>query len=168
MHKLSDDDIEAVVGDKIAQKYSTLQLKATSKGAYSNVIWTSKNPEVAKVDEKSGKIEAVSEGKTVITATANGLSADCTLYVKKCAVNFDFGSVSADNLQVGTKGAGRSYKIKADVVGPTKKIIWSSSDKSVATVSGGKVTGKKNGTVTITATHDGKVGKHNVEVLEVA
>lgn len=164
--KINKSEATIYCGDKIAQKYSTLQLKATSKGAYSNVIWTSKNPEVAKVDEKSGKIEAVSEGKTVITATANGLSADCTLYVKKCAVNFDFGSVSADNLQVGTKGAGRSYKIKADVVGPTKKIIWSSSDKSVATVSGGKVTGKKNGTVTITAEANGAKAECKVNVID--
>ncbi|MBQ2117355.1 MAG: carbohydrate binding domain-containing protein, partial [Lachnospiraceae bacterium] len=164
--KINKSEATIYCGDKIAQKYSTLQLKATSKGAYSNVIWTSKNPEVAKVDEKSGKVEAVSEGKTVITATANGLSADCTLYVKKCAVNFDFGSINADNLQVGTKGAGRSYKIKADVVGPTKKIIWSSSDKSVATVSGGKVTGKKNGTVTITAEANGAKAECKVNVID--
>ena len=47
-----------------------------------------------------------------------------------------------------------------------KKVTWSTSDDSVATVSDGKVTGKKEGTATITATAGGKSAACTVTVVK--
>ena len=54
-------------------------------------------------------------------------------------------------LQVGETGT-LSATVTADNFVGNKSVTWSSSDESVATVASGKVTGLKNGTVTITAT----------------
>ena len=63
-------------------------------------------------------------------------------------------TVSAANVKISSKKKtmykGYTYLLK--VTGTSKKVIWSSSDKSKATVSSkGKVYAKKNGKVTITA-----------------
>lgn len=64
---------------------------------------------------------------------------------------------------------GESKTVKAYVY-PTnatnKNVAWSSSDNSVATVSGGKITGAKAGAVTVTATSGGKSATVNVVVRE--
>lgn len=48
-----------------------------------------------------------------------------------------------------------SEKLKAKVVGKKKTVKWTTSDKSIATVKNGKVTGKKAGKAIITATANG-------------
>ena len=61
---------------------------------------------------------------------------------------------------------GKSETIVAIVNSNNKTITWTSSNKSIATVSGGIVKGIKNGTVTITAkTGDGKTATCKVVVL---
>ena len=61
---------------------------------------------------------------------------------------------------------GRSMALKADLKGTASKISWKSSDTKIATVdSNGKVTTKKAGQVTITATAAGKSAKCTVTVL---
>lgn len=59
-----------------------------------------------------------------------------------------------------TLEVGKSQTLK--VTGTKQKITWTSSEKSVATVKNGKVTAKKVGTTTITATVNKK--KYNCEV----
>ena len=60
---------------------------------------------------------------------------------------------------------GSSKTIKATVTGKSKKVTWKSSNTSVATVnSGGKITGKKAGTATITAKANGTTAKCKVTV----
>jgi hypothetical protein len=62
-----------------------------------------------------------------------------------------------------TLGVGSTYKLK--VKGTSKKVTWSSSDKSIAKVnSKGKVTAVKKGTVTITAKVGNKKYKCKVKV----
>lgn len=50
------------------------------------VTWTSDKPEIASVDN-SGKVKAVAKGTAIITATANGKSAICTVTVKDDKTN---------------------------------------------------------------------------------
>ena len=59
---------------------------------------------------------------------------------------------------------GASYQLYVDRA--TQSISWSSSDKSVATVSNGKVTAKKAGKTTITAKHGKTSLKCNVTVVK--
>ena len=128
---------------------NTLQLKATVKGATKDVVWESSDIDVATVDAK-GKVTSVSEGTTTITATANGKTASCTVTVRESSI-----ALNMDTMQLSNKGTGSSIKLTPAIVGSKKTVKWVSSDKTIATVSGGKVTGKKSGTATITATANG-------------
>lgn len=128
---------------------NTLQLKATIKGATKDVVWESSDTNVATVDAK-GKVTSVSAGTATITATANGKSANCTVTVKESNI-----VLNMDSMQLSNKGTGSSMKLTPTIIGSRKNVKWVSSDKTIATVSGGKVTGKKSGTATITATANG-------------
>lgn len=128
---------------------NTLQLKATVKGATKDVVWESSDTNVATVDAK-GKVTSVSAGTTTITATANGKSASCTITVKESSI-----ALNMDTMQLSNKGTGSSMKLTPAIIGSKKTVKWVSSDKTIATVSNGKITGKKSGTATITATANG-------------
>lgn len=62
---------------------------------------------------------------------------------------------------------GKTYQLKASVIGKSKRVMWKSLNASVATVStSGKVTAKRTGTVTITATANSVVAKCKVMVKQ--
>ena len=138
---------------------NTVQLKATVKGASKTTTWMSEDESIATVDDK-GKVTSVGEGTTNIVATANGKSAYCQVTVKNSSI-----SLNMDSMQLSTKGNGSSIKLTPSIVGSKKSVKWTTSDKSVATVSGGKVTGKKEGTATITATANGVSAACEVTVV---
>ena len=138
-----------------------LQLKATVKGADQNTMWRSSNKKVAVVDPDTGKVTAVSAGTADITATANGVSSSCKITVKDNTL-----SLNLDTMLLSTKGAGSTVRLVPTVAGANKKVAWTSSDTSVATVKGGKVTGKKTGEAEITATANGVSAKCRVRVEE--
>ena len=113
------------------------------------ITWTSSDESVATVDE-NGVVMGVKCGTAVITATADGVSSQCTVTVKQLATSVKL-NATAKTLYTGT------YTTLKATVSPTdttnKKVRWSSSDSRVATVSQtGKVVAKKRGTCTITAT----------------
>lgn len=139
---------------------STIKLKATAKGANKDVVWESSDTDVAVVDN-TGTVNSVSEGKAEITATANGKSASCMVTVLESSISLDL-----DSLQVSTKGAGSSIKVIPAITGSKKSVKWTTSDKTIAAVSGGKVTGKKTGTATITATANGVSASCVVTVID--
>ncbi len=141
---------------------NSVQLKATVKGASKDTAWSSSDEKVATVDQK-GKVTAVSQGQTIITATANGRSAICPITVQNSSIILD-----TESVQLGTKGVGSSIKLIPTVVGAKKAVKWESSDKSVATVSGGKVTGKNSGTAMIIATANGVSATCEVRVVKDA
>ena len=117
------------------KKTYTLKLKGTKKKAK----WSSSNKSVATVTSK-GKVTAKKKGTATITAKVGSKKYTCKITVKPAQI-----SKSTITLY-----KGRSYTLK--VLGATQKVKWSSSNKSVATVSStGKVTAKKKGTATITA-----------------
>ena len=139
-------------------KGGTVTLKATitpSNATNQTLTWTSSNSKVAKVSS-SGKVTAVKNGTATITCkSSNGKTATCKITVKNIPVTgitLDKTSVLADR--------GVVFTIKA-TFSPTnatnKDITWTTSDKSVATVSSsGKVTAVGSGICKITAkTKDG-------------
>lgn len=137
-----------------------VQLKATVSGASKEVQWQSLNPAVALVDEK-GRVTSVKAGGAVILATANGKSAACVVTVKENSILLDM-----DSMQLSTKGKGSSIKLTPTIVGTGKSVKWTTSDKTVATVAGGKVTGKNTGTAVITATANGVSATCEVTVIK--
>lgn len=150
---------------------NTITLTAKVNGATkkaTDVVWSSSDTSVAKVvqDTKGrGVVTSVDgengkAGEAVITARVNGRTASCKVTVLESTI-----SLNVDSMQLSTKGAGGSIKLVPTVVGSKKTVMWTSSDKTVATVSGGKVTGKKEGTATVTANANGVETICNVTVL---
>lgn len=116
--------------------------------------WTSSDSSVVSVST-SGAIYAHKGGKaTIKVTTANNLTASCTVTVKVDSTGV---KLNKTNL---TMGVGDKFTLKG-TISPSdatdKKLTWSTSDKKIVTVSGGKLTAKKAGTAKITVkTSNGK------------
>jgi uncharacterized protein YjdB len=142
----------------------TYQLKATvspSDATNPSVKWASSNTKVAKVDA-NGKVTSVKKGTAVITATAadgSGKKASCTItvatstktIVQKVSLNTSKATITIYQ----NESFGKSLQLEA-TVSPSKAsnpaVSWSSSNTSVATVSGtGRVVSKGVGEAIITA-----------------
>ncbi|MCI9547132.1 MAG: Ig domain-containing protein [Lachnospiraceae bacterium] len=117
--------------------------------AIGKVEYISSNPRVVKVNSK-GKVTPVYRGSAKITIKAKG---NKEYYPAQRTVKLTVGRAKINKKQVSLNN-GESAKLKVSKV--AKKIRWSSSDRSVASVDKkGVVTAKKKGSAVITA----KVGK---------
>ena len=153
---------------------STLTATITPDNASNKSInWESGNTGVATVDT-SGKVTAVAQGTTTITATAadgSGKSAECSVTVKEAA-NVPVESVSLDKTSLGLT-EGETTQLTATVEpedASNKNVTWESSNTNVATVNNGEVTAVSAGTATITVTtvDGGKTDTCTVTVREEA
>ena len=114
------------------------------------VTWKSSDAAVASVDA-NGKVTGVKAGEATITVTTEdgGKTATCKVTVKPNLVSEI--TLAALAIYVGESKA-ITATVKPDDA-TNKALTWKSSDESIATVDNtGKVTGKKIGTTTITAT----------------
>lgn len=135
------------------------------------VTWESSDPEVATVDE-NGKITALKEGTTKITATAeeNGVkfTDECTVTVKE--IKMDSIVIDSADFEL---GLGREKQLNVNFypedTTDDRTITWKSSNPEVATVDeNGVVKAVKIGTAVITATTaDGKTNTVEVTVKEI-
>lgn len=121
-----------------------------------SMTWTIANPNIARVEAEGisdAKVTGVTPGTTMLLGTASdgGFTVACLIRVNPKPV--------ANNTKVTVSPTtkflkvGKSFYVTAAVTGTSnKKVKWSTSKKSVATVSsGGKVKGKKIGTAYIKA-----------------
>ncbi len=124
----------------------TKQIKATTAPANKALTWKSSDKSVAKVSS-SGKVTALKNGTATITASFkyNGKTYKDTykLTVKKPSIKLS--ETSATILE------GKTLKLRATTTPADLEVVWKSSDTSVATVSSGLVTAKKEGIATISA-----------------
>ena len=123
---------------------------APANATNKKVTWKSSNAAVATVDA-NGKVTAVKAGEATITVTTEdgGKTATCKVTVKPNLVSEI--TLAALAIYVGESKA-ITATVKPDDA-TNKALTWKSSDATVATVDAtGKVTGKKIGTATITAT----------------
>ena len=156
-----DPSMSLVIGESKTMTPVFTPSDATNK----LVIWSSSDEAVVKVDSY-GVVTGVSEGAAAISALTvdGGKTALCVVTVTKpkvTGVTLDKTSLS---LTVGSTGTLKAT-VKPD--GADNGVTWSSSDKTVATVSSsGKVTAVKAGTAVITVkTKDGgKTAKCTVTV----
>jgi len=142
---------------KISKTKATLYVKETLKlkvtGAAKKVTWSSSNKKVAKVSSK-GVVTAVKKGSAKITAKTGKQKLTCKVTVKNP-------KISDTELYVDLTGT-KQLKV-SHAVGTVK---WSSSDKSVATVSSnGLVTGVKCGEAVVTAVASGVKLRCHIEVI---
>ncbi len=131
----------------------------------SGITWKSSNKKIATV--KNGKVTIKKKaGKAKITASVGGKSVTVTLKASKKPVKVTKITIGKYSK---TMKAKKTQKLKATVMQPTaanSKVVWKSSNKKIATVNkSGKVTAKKAGKVTITATaKDGSKKKASVKI----
>ena len=142
---LDKTSITISVGKAEAITATILPENATNQ----TVTWTSSNSSVAKVNA-NGTVKGISAGSAIITATVDGVTAECSV-----TVTVPVESVSLNKTAL-TLAKGKSETLKATIY-PTdatnKNVTWTSSNTSVATVSSsGKVTAVAVGTAQITVT----------------
>ena len=149
----------------------TTQLTATPKDASGNplsgrvVTWASNNTTVATVSG-SGLVSAKAAGSATITATSEGQNGTSSITVTQVPVATVTVSPASASVQVGlTVQLSATTK---DANGNTltgRSVTWSSSDTTIAKVSGsGLVTARAAGSAIITATSEGKSGTSAITV----
>lgn len=130
------------------------------------VTWATGNAAIATVNA-SGVVTGVSPGATAITATVEGRVAQVAVTVTLPPVATVSVTPTRDTLAVG--GSRQFTVVVRDAGGAAltgRTIAWSSSNVAVATVSStGSVAAVAPGTVTITATSEGRTGTATVVVL---
>lgn len=129
---------------------TTLVATLTLDGEEANaqVQWSSSDATVASVE--NGTVTALKAGQTTVTASAEGVSASCTVTVK----NADF-TLSLDRSEL-PLFVGESAQLAVTASdGGTHEYTWTSSNETVATVEGGNVTAVAVGTATITVSSAG-------------
>ena len=143
---LSTTSIELEEGDSHVLTATVYPSDAENK----TVIWTSNNAFVATVND--GVVTACKEGKATITVKSEDGSKTATCEVKVNGKVFSVTSVELDRYSAElTEG---DELILVATVNPdnatNKKVTWSSSNPSVASVENGKVTALSAGVATIT------------------
>ena len=142
----TNDKVE--VGKNIALVANITPENATNK----NIIWTSSNVNVAKVE--NGVVAGLKAGNAIITATTEdgNKTAICSITVEDPIIN-----VTGIKLSINQKTIKENevFNLVATVMpenATNKKVIWTSSNVNVAKVENGVVTGLKAGIAVITAT----------------
>ena len=121
---------------------------------YDAVVWSSSDDAVATVAD--GVVTAIAEGSAVITASAGGKSASCTVTVPHVYVPVTGIEL---NKEATTIEVGSSETLVASVHpdnADEPAVTWETSNASVATVSEGVVTAIAEGTAIITARAGGQ------------
>lgn len=147
---LDKEDMLVEIGDETVLTATLAPENATDK----TVTWKSDEPTIASVDA-NGKVTAVAEGKTIITASSNGFEATCSFWVVTEIV--DVTGVTLNHLTRSLLiGETQEVTLEATVApanATVQTVAWTSSAPAVATVDdNGKVTAVSAGTATITAT----------------
>src|SRR5438309_1769089 len=150
----------------------TVQLTATPKDANGNALtgrtitWSSSDNTIATVNGSGVVTGAGSGGPVTITATSEGQSGTATVNVTLAPVASV--TVAPSSASIAITGTAQLTATPKDASGNPltgRAISWSSSDNTIATVNGsGLVTGVAAGSVTITATSEGKSGTATITV----
>lgn len=165
---IGDGDVELVKGQATTLKVESFEPEDTTEDM-TNVIWTSSDKTVATVDE-NGNVKALKAGKTTITATVSGKEASRTVNVKEYPLN---GIELAETDKTVDKADG-AFELKLlkntegghDTTDRITSVEWTSSEESVATVTGDNekatVTPVGAGTTTIEVRVTTDAGARNV------
>lgn len=130
------------------------------------VTWQSSSPAVASVSS-DGTVTGLSSGAATITATSEGRNGQVAVSVTLPPVQTIVVAPAQDTVGVGTERAltATLRDLNGNIL-TDRTLVWSSNNLSIATVSsGGTVTGVAPGTVTVSATSEGRVGSATIVVL---
>ena len=170
--KLSSDSVTVIVNEK-----TTISAALDPKNTTDTITWTSSDNNIATVT-KDGVVTGIKAGTAYVTAEANSnVVATALITVKQVGrvtpSQPSQGTISPTGIKLDKASAnikiGSTVQLKATVIpnnATNTAVTWTSSDNNIATVSGGVVTGKKIGTVVITAkTHNGKTATAKITVI---
>ena len=156
--------VDITYGAKSVAAGKTLQLGTTvipADAAIQDVTWRSREPNTATVDA-NGLVTGVSRGDVVIEATTmDGSNLTATFYL---TVTQDVTSVDIEETEVLVAAGERSRQLHVTALpanANNRRVTWSSSDETVATVKDGWVTGLRRGECTVTC-----ASESNPEVIE--
>src|SRR5438034_4478900 len=157
-----------------AQVGQTVQLFATTKDSTGAVLtgravsWSSSNPSVATVSG-SGLVAGLATGSATLTATSEGQSGISSISVSNVSVASVAVTPASATIQVSqTQQLAATLKDASGNTLSGRAVSWSSSNPSVATVSGsGLVTGIAPGSATLSATSEGQSGTAAIAVTTV-
>ena len=128
-----------------------------------DILWTSSNTKVLTVDA-SGVITAKSEGEATVTASSKHNPDFVSTIKVQVLPKIEKPVVAVEAVEITTGDStgriGDTVKLAAKLLpgGATGKVMWFSSDESIATVSqSGEVSCLKAGSVTITARYDDNI-----------
>lgn len=150
---------------------ASMQLSVVTRDANGDVLtgravaWISSSPSVASVSP-SGVVAGVAAGSVSITATSEGRSASSSVTVTSVAAPVASVTVTpaTASVQIGqTLQMTATMRDAGGVQLGGRTVEWTSSNPSAATVNGsGLVSGIALGSVTITATSEGKSGSSTI------
>ena len=131
------------------------------------VSWSSANPNIVSVNQNGAVTGVAAGGPVVVTATIEGKSG--TSQVTATAIPVNTVVVSPPTSTIGAGSTQQFTATLKDELGNTltgRAVNWTSSNPTVATIGGatGLATGLRPGTVTITATSEGKSGTAQLTV----
>lgn len=144
----------------------TLRLSASARDesgaalAGRQVRWTSSSANVVTIDSVSGLLRATGQGSATITATSEGRSGTATVAVIAPVATVGVGT-ALDTLEAyDVVQLSATLRDAASNVLTNRVVRWTSSNPAVATVDSvsGQLTGIDRGTVTVTATSEGRQG----------
>ncbi len=156
----ADKNITLFTGDK-------KEVKVSFEG--DGVVWSVDNDSIVSV--KDGLITALSEGSAIITVSVKdhsdiNVTINVTVNRKQDVVEVTDIAIVGKKTEV---KVGDSFNLTT-IITPTnatnKDVTWASSDPTVASVAGGKVTALKAGTTEISATAGSKTDKFTLTVKE--
>ena len=149
---LDQTSLEMFVGDQVTLSATVTPADATNK----EIHWSSSDASIAKVE--GGKVSAVAPGKAIITVSTEegGFTASCSVTVTEEVVDIPVSGVSMDHkaLELIVNDQVTLTATVAPDNATNKGISWNSSDASIASVEGGKVTALSTGEAVITVTTD--------------
>ena len=131
------------------------------------ITWTSSNENAATVN--NGIVTGVAPGNAMIVASCDDVKASSNIIVEPYETNIPIKVTKITlNKTSMTLEVGKTDKLSVSKIEPTgatcSTITWATSNKSVATVNNGVVTGLSAGSVTITATCDGIKASANITI----
>lgn len=144
---ISQATAEMIIGETVQLNAIVLPSDATDK----SVFWASSKQSVATVSS-TGKVTAIDEGVSTITASAGGKSSTCLVTVSKKTIAVTSITLNKTTLEL-VEGETETLEVTVKPDDATDKTVtWASSDQAVATVdNAGKITAVKEGSATITA-----------------
>lgn len=145
--------------------YETLRYSLATGLNSSNIIWTSSNEKVATV--KNGKVTAITEGTTIITATINGNKSTCKINVSSNYVPVKGISLNKSNLDILLGTSEQLIQTVTPIDATNKDVFWTSSNEDIVTVENGNIVAKKLGFAIITASISGFKSTCRVNVVDV-